>query len=325
MESVYHCAESSGGDESIHPDFNGLWQFAGPGHWNDPDMLQVGNLEKSIEDRAHFSLWCILAAPLMAGNDLRAMSDTVLAILTAPEVIAINQDKRGHQGYKIFTNGDAEIYNKPLADGTAAVLMINKGDKPVNLTLDFSKIGLEGRQRVRDAWERRNLGYYNDVFTVENLSKNEHMLIRVGKKGSQLPGPEPLDPEKYTVSGNSYLSEIPYIVKQGAAPAVDTNFDGEKGLVCKSTSYLIYKLGNDVKRLKATVSIDNTSPETETGRFRVLIEDAFGGRPIFDSGKIQVGDEPKELDIDISGLDQILLEFTGKDMYGIWGGIKTTP
>jgi alpha-galactosidase len=105
MNSVYNCAETSGGDRSIHPAFNGLWQFAGPGHWNDPDMLQVGNLRTDLENRAHFSLWCILAAPLMAGNDLRSMSDSVKQILTAREVIAVNQDPRGIQGYKVYNQG----------------------------------------------------------------------------------------------------------------------------------------------------------------------------------------------------------------------------
>ncbi len=108
MDSVYACAETSAGDRAIHPAFNGLWQFAGPGHWNDPDMLHIGNLKhidderRDIADRAHFSLWCILAAPLMAGNDLRTMSETTRQVLTAPELIAVNQDRRGIQGYKVF-------------------------------------------------------------------------------------------------------------------------------------------------------------------------------------------------------------------------------
>jgi len=132
MDSIYACAETSAGDRSIHPAFNGLWQFAGPGHWNDPDMLQVGNLKnmdedrKNIGDRAHFSLWCILAAPLMAGNDLRTMSENVRKVLTAPELIAVNQDRRGIQGYKVFDEDGCEVYNKPLADGTTAVLLLNK-------------------------------------------------------------------------------------------------------------------------------------------------------------------------------------------------------
>ena len=128
MGSVYHCAGTSSHDRAIHPAFNGLWQFAGPGHWNDPDMLQVGNLKnipndrKQVCDRTHFGLWCILAAPLMAGNDLRTMNKDVKSVLTAPELIAVNQDPRGVQGHIVFNRDGCEIYNKPLANGAAAVM-----------------------------------------------------------------------------------------------------------------------------------------------------------------------------------------------------------
>jgi len=333
MGSVYHCAETSGGDGAIHPDFNGLWQFAAPGYWNDPDMLQVGNLENGVEDRAHFSLWCMLAAPLMAGNDLQQMSDTVRDIITNPEVIAINQDSRGHQGYKIYKQGDAEIYNKPLADGTAAVFFLNKGEKPIDLTLQFAEIGLKGKVRVRDLWKQEDVGTFKDSFTVRNLGQHEHILIRVGKSGSKpLPGPEPLSPEEYTVKADSYLSEIPYIVKRGDAPAINRSYNGAGivlngeeyayGLGCKSRSVIIYKLDKTVDRLHALLGLDETSPVDETGRFRVLIEDAFGGRAIFDSGKMDKGDDAMELDIEVKGLDFLLLEFTGKGVFGNWADLR---
>ena len=125
MGSVYYCADTAAGDLVIHPAFNGLWQFAGPGHWNDPDMLQVGNMPTEIENRTHMALWCILAAPLMAGNDLRSMSDETRDILCAPEVLAINQDPRAIQGYKVYDEDDREIYNKPLnlSDGQQHALL----------------------------------------------------------------------------------------------------------------------------------------------------------------------------------------------------------
>ncbi|MDH4158330.1 MAG: glycoside hydrolase family 27 protein, partial [candidate division Zixibacteria bacterium] len=178
MGSIYACAETSAGDRAIHPAFNGLWQFAGPGHWNDPDMLQVGNLKgmdedrKEIADRAHFSLWCILAAPLMAGNDLRTMSDKVRKVLTAPEVIAVNQDRRGIQGYKVFDDGDCEAYNKPLSDGTTAVLLLNKGREKTDITVHWDKIGLSGAQPVRDLWAREALGEFKDSFTARELGRH---------------------------------------------------------------------------------------------------------------------------------------------------------
>ncbi len=186
IESVYHCAETSGGDQSIHPDFNGLWQFAGPGHWNDPDMLQVGNLKNNLEDRAHFSLWCILAAPLMAGNDLQTMSDSVRDILIAPEVIAVNQDPRGHQGYKIYKKGDAEIYNKPMADGTAAVLLLlNKGEEPVDLTLAFLQDRSEGKSEGQGPLEAGRSWNLQGLFHCPESSTARTHADQGGGRGFQ--------------------------------------------------------------------------------------------------------------------------------------------
>lgn len=331
INSVYRCAETSGGAGSIHPGFNGLWQFAGPGHWNDPDMLQIGNLKNATEDKVHFSLWCILAAPLMAGNDLRVMSDSIKNILMANEVIAVNQDSRGQQGYRVFKQDDIEIYNKPLADGTTAVLLLNKGKDMADITVNWKQIGLKGKQKVRDLWEEKDLGTFKDSFTAKNLGQHGHILIKVGKVGSKpLASPKPLSPEKYTVSnsGTTYLSDLYYIMKEYNAPVVDKSFEGrafnlngqsyEKGLGCKSTSALMYKLDGKADRFKAIVVLDDASPDDKTGKFRVLVEDKFGGRAIYDSGKMEKKDGGKEVDIDVKNLDFIMLEFTGKEVFGNW-------
>lgn len=331
IESVYNCAETSGGAGSIHPGFNGLWQFAGPGHWNDPDMLQIGNLKNATEDKVHFSLWCMLAAPLMAGNDLRVMSDSVKNILMARELIAVNQDSRAQQGYRVFKQDNIEIYNKPLADGTTAVLLLNKGHDIANITVNWKQVGLKGKQKVRDLWEEKDLGTFKDSFTAKNLGQHGHMLIKVGKEGSKpLAGPEPLSPEKYTVTnvGTTYLSDLYYIMKEYNAPVVDKSFKGkafnlngrsyEKGLGCKSISALMYKLDGKADRFKAIVGLDDASPDGKTGKFRVLVEDKFGGRAIYDSGIIEKKDGGKEVDIDVKNLDFIMLEFTGKGVYGNW-------
>jgi len=333
--SVYNCANTSGGDGRIHPAFNGLWQFAGPGHWNDPDMLEVGNLRKRTEDKAHFSLWCILSAPLMAGNDLRKMSDTVRNILTAPEVIEINQDPRGHQGYKVFEKDGAEIYNKPLSDGTTAVLLLNKGKKKTDLTVKWKQIGLKGAQKVRDLWEQKDLGTFRGSFTARNLGQDELLLIRVGTRGRPpIPGPKPVPSEKYTIAKGktTFLSDIYYVMKGGNAPVMNKNFNGkplqingtqfDKGLGCKSKSTVMYELDGLGDRFHAIAVMDDASKENETGRFRVLAGDAFGGTPIFDSGKKEKGTKEIKIDIDVKGLDFILLEFTGKEVFGNWVDAK---
>ena len=334
MDSVYHCADTSAGDRSIHPAFNGLWQFAGPGHWNDPDMLQVGNLKSDIEDRAHFSLWCILAAPLMAGNDLRSMSDNVRRILTASEVIAVNQDARGIQGYKVYDSGDVEVYNKPLQDGTTAVLLLNKGREPADITVAWDKIGLSGWQIVRDLWERRDLGHYTQSFTARNLPQHGHMLIKVGSPGPPLRAPKPLPPHLYMVTrnGTTHLSDLFYIWRRGNVPTSNRNCsDGpitingithSKGLGCKGNSRVMYKLNGKARRFKAIVGLDDSYTGNGTGRFRVYNEDFFGNRILFDSGKMEQGSPPKAVELDVTGVDCLLLSFEGKDVFGNWADAR---
>jgi len=330
MDSVYYCADTSGGNHCIHPAFNGLWQFAGPGHWNDPDMLQVGNLANDIENKAHFSLWCILAAPLMAGNDLRTMPESVRDILIAPEVIKVNQGQRGIQGYKVYDNGDHEIYNKPLQDGTTAVLILNKGSKTVDITITWDKIGLSGRRRVRDLWAQKDLGYYTDSYTANNLGQHGVMLIKVGSPGPLLPAPSPVPADKYmiTKSGTTYLSDLYYIWKNGNAPKKDKNYnnspitiDGityDKGLGCKGNSKIMYKLNGKADSFKAVVGLDDSYSGNHTGRFRIYNEDLFGNRVLFDSGNMHKGSPAKNIDLNVKGVKCLLLVFEGDNVLGNW-------
>ncbi len=95
----------------------GLRRYAGPGHWNDPDMLEVGNGLTHNEDRAHFTMWCMLSAPLILGNDIRTVDPKTLSILLNGRVIAIDQDPLGVQGYRFMREGDLEVWLKPLAGG----------------------------------------------------------------------------------------------------------------------------------------------------------------------------------------------------------------
>ncbi len=333
IKSVYHCAETSGGSGAIHPAFKGLWQFAGPDSWNDPDMLQVGNLKSTIEDKAHFSLWNILAAPIMAGNDLRSMSNEVKDILLASDVIAINQDPRAHQGYKVYDKDSVEIYNKPLSDGTTAVLMLNKGEKKSDITVLWDQIGVTGPQNVRDLWLEKDLGVFNGSFDAKNLGKHEHLLLKIGTiGGAPIAGPTPIPEEKYTVTekGTTFLSDIYYMAKKGNVPVEDKNFHGkpikisgkkyQKGLGVKSNTEMMYRLNGKADRFQAVVSMDKSSPKGATGRFQVMVEEKFGGRVLFDSGKIKKG--KAKIDIDVSGLDFILLDFSGKKVFGNWGDAK---
>ena len=120
----------------------GLESFAGPGHWNDPDMLEVGNGGMTTtEYRSHFSLWALLAAPLIAGNDLRTMTPEIRDILTAPEVIAVNQDALGKQGARVWKDGDLEVWSKQMKDGSRAVILFNRGAAAADVTVNWVDIG----------------------------------------------------------------------------------------------------------------------------------------------------------------------------------------
>jgi alpha-galactosidase len=137
----------------------GLSRYARPGNWNDPDMLEVGNGGmNAVEYRTHMSLWAILAAPLLAGNDLTRMTPETLAILTNREVIAVDQDPAGAQGDRVKAEGPLEIWARPLAGGAKAVGLFNRSDLPANMDLDVADVGFGRPAKWRDLWLGKDLG-----------------------------------------------------------------------------------------------------------------------------------------------------------------------
>ncbi len=167
---VKHDGWSSLGVLHIIDLHQNIRQYAGPDHWNDPDMLEVGNGMSVNEDRAHFSMWCMLAAPLIAGNDLSGMSTETLNILTNAEVIAIDQDSLGVQAFKYSSDDSVDVWIKALRHGDWAVCFLNRDviDKDIFLNwsehhivddvadreVDFSKQHFS----IRDLWARRTIG-----------------------------------------------------------------------------------------------------------------------------------------------------------------------
>jgi alpha-galactosidase len=134
---------------------DGLESYAGPGHWNDPDMLEVGNEGLTdTEARAHFSMWCILAAPLIAGNDIRSMTPEIRAILTNKDLIAIDQDPLGMQGRRVKKQGDLEVWSKQLSDGGRAVALLNRTGAEQDMSVAWEEIGYPGslEASIRDLW-----------------------------------------------------------------------------------------------------------------------------------------------------------------------------
>jgi len=146
----------------------GLEEFAGPGHWNDPDMLQVGNGLTDVEDRAHFSLWALLAAPLLAGNDLRNMSAATKETLTNREVIAVDQDPLGVQGRKVRDDGNEEVWARPLSGDAKAVILLNRGDAPVRVKVTWRELDWPLQPtRVRDLWQKQDMGSFREGYFAE--------------------------------------------------------------------------------------------------------------------------------------------------------------
>ena len=146
-----------------------LWPYAGPGHWNDPDMLEVGNGGMTdSEYRAHFSLWAMMASPLIAGNDIAGMDAATRDILTNREVIAVDQDRLGVQGRRVWRDGGREVWVKPLAGGGRAVLLLNRGEAPAEIAVDWDHLGLPPtlRAQVRDLWAHRDLGTMRNRFAA---------------------------------------------------------------------------------------------------------------------------------------------------------------
>ena len=147
----------------------GLESFAGPGHWNDPDMLEVGNGGMTTNEyRAHMSLWCILNAPLIAGNDLRSMTPEIKQILTNQEVLAVNQDELGRQASRVWKEGDLEIWAKPMKDGSRAVLLLNRGTSETRITVPWTDLGYPDHltASIRDLWAHKDLGKFTGKFTA---------------------------------------------------------------------------------------------------------------------------------------------------------------
>ena len=160
---------------------DGLAKYSGPGHWNDPDMLEVGNGKLSVaENRAHFSMWAMLAAPLLAGNDLPHMKPEIKAILTNSDVIAIDQDKLGKQGTRAYSDGEVEVWTRHLSGGALAVAVLDAGDTRYSthpFHLDLAKLGLHGPQKGKNLWTGEEVTLTPNM-PIE-MSSHDILLVRI--------------------------------------------------------------------------------------------------------------------------------------------------
>ncbi len=174
LDLQYTLVDSNGPD--------GLGKFAGPGHWNDPDMLEVGNEGLTFaESRAHFSLWCIIAAPLIAGNDLRHMKPEVHAILTNKELLAIDQDALGKQGFRQLADPTKhiEVWAKELSNKEWAVCALNTSATAEDITVEWKRLWpIEGEYQVRDIWAKKAVGDTTKPYTAR-VDSHDVLLFKL--------------------------------------------------------------------------------------------------------------------------------------------------
>jgi alpha-galactosidase len=157
------------------------WNYSGPGGWNDPDMLEIGNGGLTYDEQvAHFSLWCLIKSPLLIGGDVRNISTQTLGILTNQEVLAFNQDSLGVQGHKVFVDGTNEVWAGPLADGSVGVILFNRGASTVKITANFHDIGLSNSAtaKIRDLWAHQDLGSFTGSYTA-SINTHASVTLRV--------------------------------------------------------------------------------------------------------------------------------------------------
>jgi alpha-galactosidase len=163
-------------------------KYAGPGHWNDPDMLVVGYVGWSAnvrpthltpsEQYTHISLWCLLCSPLLIGCDMTKLDEFTLNLLTNDEVLDVSQDPLGRQAARIAKTGPLEIWAKDLEDGSKAVGLFNRGEAAASITVKWSDLGVSGQQSVRDLWRQKNLGKFPDQFKTD-VSRHGVVLVKV--------------------------------------------------------------------------------------------------------------------------------------------------
>jgi alpha-galactosidase len=165
-------------------------KYAGPGHWNDPDMLVVGYVGWSAKVRptrltpneqyTHISLWCLLCSPLLIGCDMTKLDEFTMNLLSNDEVLEVNQDPLGRQAARVAKHGTAEVWAKDMEDGSKAVGLFNLGEEDAPVTATWSDLGLTGKRMVRDLWRQVNLGKSSGQFQA-TVPRHGVVLVRIAK------------------------------------------------------------------------------------------------------------------------------------------------
>src|SRR5438128_3491196 len=287
-----------------------------PGTFNDPDMLEVGNGGMTdTEYRTHFGLWALMSAPLIAGNDVRSMSDATRTILTNPEVIAVDLDPLGFQATLAVDHGNGlQVWFKPLAaTGARAVGLLNRGDATATITVDWNAINLgAGDATVRDLWAHADRGSFRDNYSV-SVGPHEMALLRV------------VGTDRVVTDG--FLSDQPWTYMANELGPVERNAsnggsgtgDGgplklngsvyATGFGAYAPSALEFRPNGACLTFTADVGVDD-----EVGRLGSVLFQVWGdGQKLFDSG-VMTGDTPTEsVNVSIGGVQSLRLQIVAVD------------
>jgi alpha-galactosidase len=303
-----------------------LAAYAGPNGWNDPDMLEVGNGSTTdAEDRAHFSMWSIMAAPLIAGNDMTTMPQSTLDILANKEVIDVDQDALGIQGVPIQNSATQQIWVKPLnASGARAVVLLNAGTTATDMTVRIADIGLRpGGASVRDLWAHADKGTVDDSYTV-NVASHDVAMLKI--TGSELPAP----------SGSVFLSDLPWMYAASAGGYVTRDKRNgstagiaiggqayDKGLGVFAGSMILYRLGRACSTFSADVGVDSQGAGGGSVVFQVFAD----GEKLFDSGVVTGAMPAQSISVDVTAKRRLKLLATNAgdgttNDYADWGNAK---
>ncbi|MDP9000995.1 MAG: NPCBM/NEW2 domain-containing protein [Myxococcota bacterium] len=296
-----------------------LAAYAGPNGWNDPDMLEIGKGMSTTEDRAHFTMWAMMAAPLIAGNDLANMTINTAKILTNTEVIAIDQDPLGYQGVPVRIDGDlintdVEVWAKPLdASGARAVVLLNAGTMPQDITARFTDIGLgSANATVRDLWQHLDLGSFADSYTATVQSHGVVALKVVGTEPAIPIGTGYLSDLTWTYAANG-LGPVEKDRSNGGALGLNAkvlSLQGKKyakGLGVASGSMIVYRLGRVCTMFTADIGIDDETGGRGSVDFQVWTD----GEMRFDSGTMTATAPVQRVQVDLIGRRRLKLVVVG--------------
>ncbi len=306
--------------------------YAGQGGFNDADMLWVGFAELSeAESRAHFSMWALMASPLLAGNDLSGMSATTAAILTNRELIALDQDGLGLQGVLLDQQGEVGVYGKPLGScGARGVVLLNRGARAADASVTWAELGLAaGSASVRDLWAARDLDSATDTLTL-TVPPHDVRALRITGAEPALPrGTVYVSDLSWTYAANGYgpVERDQELGGQAAGDGQALTLGGKryaKGLGTNSPALVRYRLGKACQTFSAEIGIDDLTGDAGSAVFQVWAD----GEKLFDSGIMLGTTAPRHIDVDVSRRNELRLFVGEVEDYGMdhadWADARLT-